>query len=91
MSVTYNGLDKDIDIDNEPELLIIKEHLTEHYIDKDIHIYPYIDKDKKITASFYINGRCTISTSKFNHAWIGRIRCKKELISKLALIGIGVI
>ena len=43
---------------------------------------------KKITSSFYINGRGTISTSKFGHAWIGRVRCKKELISKLSLIGI---
>lgn len=92
MNITYGGLDRDVDISNEPSLLIIKEHLIEHYIDKDLRIYPYMDsKDKKITATFYLNGRCIISTSKFGHAWIGRIRCKRELINKLSLIGFGVI
>ena len=86
------GSNKNIDINDEPELIVIKEHLAEHYTDKDIHIFPFMNnKEKKITASFYINGRCTISTSKFGHAWIGRIRCKKELISKLSLIGFEII
>lgn len=86
------GSNKNIDINDEPALIIIKEHLAEQYTDNDIHIFPYINnRDKKITASFYINGRCIVSTSRLDHAWIGRIRHKKELINKLALIGIDVI
>ena len=86
------GSHKNIDINDEPSLIIIKEHLAEQYTDKDIHIFPYTNEiNKTITASFYINGRCMVSTSRLGHAWIGRIRHKKELISKLALIGFDVI
>lgn len=82
------GLDTDINIDEIPELVIIKDHILEYYPDEKIYIFPYKNGNGKIYANFYIDLRCIVSTAVIGSAWIHRIRHKKELENKLALIGI---
>lgn len=81
----------DILIDDEPELVIIRDHILEYYPTSRIYIFPHRDCTGKVTANFYLGCKNLVNTSALGHAYIRRIRCKKELINKLALIGIGVI
>ena len=89
MNITYAN--KNININNEPELVVIKEHIIEYYSDKDLYIFPFRNDKNKVSASFYINTRCIVFTSALGRVWISRIRCKKELVNKLTLIGIDVV
>lgn len=84
------GLNKDISIDEIPELIIIKDHLSEYYPDEAIHVFPYKNTDGKVYANFYINLRCVVSTAVIGSAWVRKVRHKKELENKLTLIGIKV-
>lgn len=83
------GSDKDINIDEVPELLIIKEHIVEYYPDEKIYIFPYKNVND-IYANFYINLRCVAHTGVIGNVWVHKIRHKKELENKLTLIGVNV-
>lgn len=84
------GTDKDINIDEIPELLIIKDHITEYYPDEKIYIFPYRDSYNVVYANFYINLRCVAYTAVSGSVSIHRIRHRKELENKLTLIGVNV-
>ena len=84
------GTYKDININEIPELLIIKNHITEYYSDEKIYIFPYKNIRNEIHANFYIGSRCVASTIVSGSAWVYKIRHKKELENKLTLIGVNV-
>lgn len=86
----FYGSYKGINIDEVPELLIIKDHITEYYPDDTIYVFPYVNSDKEIHASFYIGSRCVASTVVSGNAWVHKIRHRKELENKLTLIGVNV-
>lgn len=74
------GKDKDINIDEVPELLIIKEHIIEYYPDEKIYIFPYKDGND-IYADFHIDLRriaCTRVIRNIRNVWIPKIRHKKR-------------
>lgn len=84
------GLDTDINIDEIPELVIIKDHILEYYPDEKIYIFPYKNGNGRIYANFYIDLRCVASTALVGSAWVRKIRHRKELEGKLTLIGVNV-
>lgn len=79
---------KEIDINDEPELAIIRDHLEEYYPDKEINVLACKNDKGKITANFYINYRLKAATSALGNAWICRVKNRRGLSNKLTLLGI---
>lgn len=90
MEIKIYATDKSINIDEIPELVIIKNHITEYYPDEKIYIFPYRNEKGRIYANFYIDLRCVASTAVVGSAWVRKIRHRKELENKLTLIGLDV-
>ena len=90
MEIKIYATDKSINIDEVPELVIIKNHITEYYPDEKIYIFPYRSDNGRVYANFYIDLRCVASTALTGSAWVHKIRRKKELENKLTLVGINV-